>query len=165
MPLDMSLKYWTSAVHHSALGTPSLEALCHSLGNYSDFLRWWWHLSPIFFFSSVAASGIWISCVLSIRGPQWWFDHRGHTCDNFSCSHFHRVASLLEWQQAYGPGWNFAQFQEQVPEQIPPTSRHQILLGHILGGHWDQVLIMTKKSYERSVPKTQSILPPGLQNP
>lgn len=40
---------------------------------------------------------------LPIHGPQWWFGHRGHTCDNFSCSQFHCVASWLEQQQAYGP--------------------------------------------------------------
>lgn len=40
---------------------------------------------------------------LPIRGPQWWFDHRGHICDNFSCSQFHCMAILLEQLQAYGP--------------------------------------------------------------
>lgn len=47
---------------------------------------------------------------LPIHGPQWWFGHRGHTCDNSSCSQFHCLAYLLEWLQACGPektrqGW------------------------------------------------------------
>lgn len=56
---------------------------------------------------------------LPIHGPQWWFDHRGHTCENFSCSPCYCMASLLEQRQAYGPeitkgvGWQRSiQFKE-----------------------------------------------------
>lgn len=78
------------------------HTLAFNLAKTLNFMKLVWHTLTDF---SVPFPRLY----LPIHGPQWWFDHRGHTCENFSCSQFYCMASLLEQHQAYGPeitkGW------------------------------------------------------------